>query len=110
MQIPKSAIEKAIEGGWNKHGNYCYEVEGGVYFTNQFGLRHLVLYEQIASDRTFWQALGKALGWKLFEDSYRASDWFIIAHGFYDLILTERERGTVPIPTEIEKFWEKILK
>lgn len=50
--IPKLAIEKAIEGGWNKPQFYVQDNQP----------EHL-LWQVVVLDRTFWIALGKALGW-----------------------------------------------
>jgi len=47
----QEAIEKAIEGGWEKDGFVC---QG-----------ELIGVEEIALlDPLFWQALGKAMGWE----------------------------------------------
>lgn len=99
MQIPKNVIEKAIEGGWKN-------------YPSDFGLNdHYLVMHDIACitalDPTFWQALGKALGWKW---SYRCPEckevsdlptWEFNAKRFYDLILQEK-------PTE--EFWSDLLK
>lgn len=84
----ETAIKKAIEGGWRCHAvNQAYllfdKFENIEVFVNGFGW--VILYrkgaksfggifqekadsiriEQVYSDRTFWQALGKACGWEL---------------------------------------------
>lgn len=58
MNIPKSAIEKAIEGGWHFKDEVPDEVK-------QFGEVEIAyaMWESVALDPTFWVALGKALGW-----------------------------------------------
>lgn len=58
MKIPKKAIERAIEGGW-KCPAY-YELGAG---NNTACGEYSVPMAVIALDPTFWQALGKALGW-----------------------------------------------
>lgn len=102
MNIPKRAIEKAIEGGW-KGDWYVWAHAPAI----------------IALDPTFWQALCKALGWSLFvaykngqwinenEDNralsdtpFRLPNWQWKAHGFYDLILQGQSTDT---------FWEELL-
>jgi len=51
----RQAIEKAIEGGWDrsKTPGLIIHIEGGRYAAMGFFL-----------DPTFWQALGKSMGWK----------------------------------------------
>jgi hypothetical protein len=79
--IPKAAIEKAIEGGW-RLPQPCEHDGIKFYHTGDTAL-----------DPSFWQALGKALGW---------SDWGYVpmAENFFMLVI--RERLT-------EKFWEELL-
>lgn len=48
--IPKRAISKAIEGGWQNGPQRRAELDIG-----------WSVYEKIALDPSFWQALGKAL-------------------------------------------------
>lgn len=84
--IPKRAIELSIEGGW---ANYRKEeIDRGGY--------------KIALDPTFWQALGKSLGWEAYvgefsweicsgghdSHSFEDAEWKMWALMFYDLILT----------------------
>ena len=98
--IPKQAIEKAITGGWQPLS------EWGSSWVD-------IPQERIALDPTFWQALGKALGWD--EDNTTDmiwtcalcnqecgghSKWLHYSHRFYDLILTSGDT---------EKFWEELL-
>jgi hypothetical protein len=95
--IPKQAIEKAIEGGWNDKIGGHYEEIG--------------FWQTIALDPTFWQALGKALGWnglilELIPDADRGkiidpNEWHGHALDFYDLILTGGDT---------EAFWNELLK
>ncbi len=112
--IPKSAIEKAIEGGAKISPNWKYNKDGIYWSKNQY-----ITWEEIALDPTFWQALGKALGWDFEELICKAcgkdecgrgwhcgttqakQTWINEARRFYDLILTGQ-------PTD--KFWEEILK
>lgn len=123
---PKEAIEKAVEGGWTCKG----EIDGkglgtptwkfqksSVLTINKiiigFGgdpvrMSVGVDVHEIALDPTFWQALGKALGWDKLADgrNWEASKygymevWRHHAHRFYDLILT----GEL-----IDKFWADLL-
>jgi hypothetical protein len=93
--IPKTAIEKAIEGGW--HG-FNYGEEGcwsGCRVPNIEKKR----WRDIALDPSFWQSLGKALDWypdaELIPMSWRSN-----AIRFYDLILTGGDT---------EAFWKELL-
>jgi hypothetical protein len=57
MNIPKEAIEKAIEGGWKKFGDLKNTALAA------HNILAVSLPETIALDPTFWQALGKNLAW-----------------------------------------------
>ncbi|MDE2022442.1 MAG: hypothetical protein KGI71_06040 [Patescibacteria group bacterium] len=63
--IPRVAIEKAIEGGWKYHGSKGTVIQRGgeLRWKNNICTERIELTE-IALDTTFWQCLGKALGWK----------------------------------------------
>lgn len=87
MNIPKIAIEKAIEGGWYPNAH-----EQGI---NWSGIDQP--WQVTICDQTFWQALGKALGW----GKARAENPWPEAHRFYDLILTNQST---------EQFWKNMLK
>lgn len=125
--IPKRAIEKAIEGGWiPKVFQHCafagpikvtsvYEREVHFKVLVDVGkekpveLKQEACLAEIALDPSFWQALGKALGWaddvanpfyvtnwggiKMFRWQYRALQ-------FTQLILTG---GST------DAFWDEIL-
>jgi hypothetical protein len=95
MNIPKEAIEKAIEGGWSNYRKE--EVDRGGY--------------KIALDPSFWQALGKgrwytksgaALHGKIFVNIHDepCDEWEVKALEFLDLILTNGNT---------EKFWQELL-
>jgi hypothetical protein len=59
--------------------------------------------EVIALDPTFWQALGKSLGWKttIADDGMEATDvWSVEAHRFYNIILEGQNT---------EAFWDELL-
>jgi hypothetical protein len=87
--IPEQALEKAKEGGWDKSRGYI---------DTEFS------EEAVALDKTFWIALGKAMGWTLksraWNSTHDAATWIVNAQHFYDLILTEQ-------PTE--NFWAELL-
>lgn len=96
--IPKQAIEKALEKSWICKA--CIEPE-----------KNYPWYEHaIALDPTFWQALGKALGWReeewhptrTYPDGSQKTwaGYMPHAHRFYDLILTGGDT---------EKFWSDLL-
>lgn len=63
-------------------------------------------WQEIVLDPTFWQTLGKALGWGEADTGlddqmfFWMPEWKRNAHEFYDLILTDQ-------PTD--KFWDEIL-
>lgn len=87
--IPKQAIEKAIEGGW------------------QPTIPHERMpTASIALDPTFWQALGKGCGWveKHTPDHLECPDlecWCNIANIFTRIVLTDGDT---------EKFWKELLQ
>lgn len=108
MNIPKEAIEKAIEGGWNPVGSNALSVYEAV---------DPLRPQEIALDPTFWQALGKNLGYdadstKIWNSTWvrqsfktekqlvLSDDWQNMALDFHDLILQEKD------PTA---FWDEIL-
>lgn len=106
--IPKEVIEKAIEGGWKG----LYMDEDGITVDTQSQIawgrtktglgRHLPL-QVIALDRTFWEALGKALGWDIAYGSYgndTMEEWQSRAMTFFNIILTNGDT---------DAFWEKVL-
>lgn len=73
-------IQKAIEGGWEKHGK-----NGGSKTTDKF-MKVDVL------DPLFWQALGKACGWELGKtkwDVATAPQWLEYSLQFHEINLTE---------------------
>lgn len=73
MNIPKEAIEKAIEGGW------IVGIEGEMV---------TLRWEIWALDRTFWQSLGKSLGWpENRKTQYSKLEWEWQALEFVRLIL-----------------------
>lgn len=83
--IPKEAIKKAIEGGWKYKSGSGWTV--------------------IALDPSFWQCLGKALGWadnKLPVLAHEPLGYTRqkYAHRFYDLILTGGDT---------DAFWKELL-
>lgn len=89
--IPQAAIEKAIEGGW-RNGR-AWRGQNDAY-----------TYEWccvVALDPTFWQALGKALGWGYYDNESGERVELRNAHRLYDLTLTGGDT---------EKFWQEILK
>lgn len=85
--IPKNAKDKAFDGGWLPFATKSY----------------LPGWQAIALDQTFWQCLGKALGWE-HEDTIKPMSeerWIRYARHFYDLILTGGN---------IQAFWNDLLK
>lgn len=127
MNIPREAIEKAIEVGWKPRN-----------FVNIPDLEYTVKgnsdnWQDVALDPSFWQALGKALGWDTEitwwrcpletckennskwaaqrycgEDGYKmeqyktyTENWQKYARCFYDLILTGDDTAA---------FWRELLK
>jgi hypothetical protein len=127
--MPKQAIEKAIQGGWKQEvllrPNCEYEIaeltrpQGrtiGIWFrwTQRVNGKVVeksleILAGEIALDSSFWQSLGKALGWEDYEGWTTCANcgqtlnndcWKRKAEDFYDLILTGGDT---------EKFWEELL-
>ncbi len=99
--IPKEAIEKAIEGGWNTYianGWSPLEWCGAPRFSGD------ELYF-IALDPSFWQSLGKALGWKgkayFRSKGYECEPW-----QFFQLSFVEASWGGAD---EVADFWRELL-
>lgn len=87
MNIPKEAIQKAIQGGY------------GTRFTSPEEIMASHSNYQLALSVPFWQALGKILGWPTIR-SIEGQAWQRNAHRFYDLILQGQST---------EEFWDKLL-
>lgn len=134
MNIPKKIIEKAIEGGWSPDCNnprWLHFMKDGLawrQFDNEMPLpfdTNLVHFATTVIDPTFWQALGKELGWnkrvckgcgseaKPVEGEYhricptcnrgnedRIDGWQFRAHRFYNLLLTGGDT---------DAFWKELL-
>ena len=115
--IPIEAIEKAIEGGWSGVGVIYEVMDWGIV---NLGTEQEMSWAEIALDPSFWQSLGKALGWdgevkirahkdksrkRHWENDYY-DDWRVLtraeyhAHRFYDLILTGGDT---------KAFWQHLL-
>jgi len=93
--IPKQVIEKAIEAGWP------VERWGGAV---AYDCIVRDVWECVALIPSFWQALGKALGWSDKKDHEGIGgyypEWQYHAQCFYDLVLTGGDT---------KKFWEEVL-
>lgn len=105
--IPKEVILKAIDGGWLQGTNHFDPEDDSIctaYPDSDTPDRLIGKYE-IALDPTFWQALGRALGWgdTELENGIEpfAVLWYLFhAHRFFDLILTGRDTT---------QFWSDLL-
>jgi hypothetical protein len=87
------AIKLAIKDGYNFSQ---YDVDIGNFHE-----------EVISRDPLFWQALGKALGWKVDKDDtcinnecFYCKPWLKHAHRYLDIVL---------IGGDTEKFWKELL-
>lgn len=88
------AIKLAIEkGGYRPDGYSSFDNYAPSQKTQ--AIVKMKFKERIVLDPKFWQALGKALGWK----NYVIPEWHQYAHQYFDLILTGGDR---------EKFWEEL--
>ena len=107
--IDKKAIQLAMGAGWSPPTTKS--IEGVSFLLGKTSLlfgrtrqdyesQFTVSAYRIALDPSFWQALGKALGWSEFEDETGHYFWRVTAHDFYDLILTGGDT---------EKFWDDLL-
>lgn len=113
MNIPKEAIEKAINGGWIATARK--ENNNADYICEHLLKNDDVFWRCYVTDPSFWQSLGKALGWTEYGEyeidrksdyelgltGYYGDEWALEAHRFYDLILTGGDT---------EKFWQELLK
>lgn len=113
--IPKQTIEKAIEGGWKYLNSYEFgdRRDFPLYAVDETKSPqvYMVDWHMVVLDPTFWQALGKSLGWRkagirspsqgrMKDGKWFDDEWFINAHRLYDLILTGGDT---------EKFWNELL-
>jgi hypothetical protein len=94
--IPKQAIELAKRRGW-KPAEYRHRLHYRTGGKNGRGTTQTtsasITEHEIALDPTFWQALGKALGWI-------KEYWWPRAMKFYDLILTGGDT---------DAYWNELL-
>lgn len=115
--IPKQAIEKAIEGGFEEGRNWKF-VSANRYWVcwlDGNGTVTPISTSLYIISPDFWQALGKALGWgtslyvgrmvRLSGDELKGDKWELpipeyYAHRFYDLILNGGN---------VEAFWKELL-
>lgn len=110
MTIPPKVIELAISGGWDSFFSQGFTFNSRGLFDVD---TDFTSYEEIALDPTFWQALGKALGWSEYAvcnihgqpctlncTQAFPFEYMYQAHRFYDLILTQQPTDT---------FWEEII-
>lgn len=99
--IQQEAVSAAIEGGWEPpfYGFKWWMVGGMVLWNDGQESFH---WQQIALDPSFWQALGKALGWNddVAFETYTAPMWKMQAMRFIDLIITG---GST------DQFWDELL-
>jgi hypothetical protein len=101
--IPQEAIEKAIQGGWLEDSQIDAVDDGKCYFQTMNGgelSEWQITWEEIALDPSFWQSLGKALGWPLRNDG-TTEWWGCVAADFCRVILTGGDT---------DKFWKEILQ
>lgn len=119
--IPKTAIELAIKGGYDARWDNDVEIFFSVRRSgSEPHLLKTLTEEVVALDPSFWQALGKELGWSdSFDNVYRGESmnsegtWETrevhitekvanhYAHRFYDKILQGEDTT---------EFWNEILK
>lgn len=139
MSIPKEAIKLATQGGW-KFGTwrtnkkeYVFDDIRGVFSDPNFPvdwvrfeasqdakegrfIEHVdISTANLVLDPTFWEALGKSLGWEQEDQNTHRliqlsgstyfpvgmRQWYKNAHRFYDLIL----QGIDTV-----EFWRELLK
>ena len=128
--IPKKAIERAIEGGWqpSAHRSRTLYNTATRWLQEAITVSASISEAEIALDPSFWQSLGKALGWSEedFEGFIHKDDdmlcpcnpeklvqsgamivlhrgpvrWRTEAHNFFGIILTGGDT---------EKFWSDLL-
>jgi hypothetical protein len=97
------AIKLALKNGWDDT-NYAY----GATESDDIKVGTWYYPQGIVLDPLFWQALGKALGWKKAKGnmSYALNEivgipaWQTYAHDYFDLLL---------IGSDTEKFWKELL-
>lgn len=97
--IPKQAIERAIAGGWGGFG----WGEGKWSGSRVPGIESNH-WRDIALDKDFWQALGKALGWLTCDCEQKtcaARWWLTNAQNFNTCILTGGDT---------DAFWRELIK
>lgn len=109
----EKAIKKAIEGGWRPKAEKATDIL--TYSGEIIGIQKTAFlgYSQMLLDPLFWQALGKAMGWKgtenhnheLNEDCssscWGMDGWQLTWHRFIDHISSGKDA---------DSFFEELLK
>jgi len=104
MTIPET-IKKAIEGGWKNKIKQATPI-----LSRRFGLKTAqeMYFMWVFSDPSFWQCLGKAMGWEIMYRPYKSGStrnfdaiqgWLYQWHRFIDHLA---EGGTA------EEFFKEI--
>ena len=111
--IPHTAIERAIEGGWKPTGGYKdFSEEIAIrasiiidnsrwYFVVPNELRILMGHlSDVALDPSFWQSLGKALGWDLYKrfprsGAFVTSDAMNVGSGVARVVSSNRKTAKI---------------
>lgn len=93
MEIPKLAIVTAIEGGWKPKYSSSEHIEHWYGFEE----KKSICIPQTVLDPSFWECLGKELGWG---SSPYKRNWRASANEFYNLILNCED---------IDFYWKELL-
>jgi len=94
----QKAIEKAIEGGWLPHKAWKgIERKAIIKWCSQ-GEMHISF---VVMQRSFWQALGKSMGWKDLnpQRGHYFGDWLNYQHCFIDHLAEKKS---------IESYFEQL--
>ena len=97
----KQAIQKAIEGGWDIKKSF--NVPDNAIPSVEFAVLAEKMWQTVVCDPSFWQCLGKSLGWSIErldatgKAVYAVSEWY----DFIDHIADGKD---------VESFFKELLK
>ena len=81
----EQAIKKAIEGGWKKGFDIRFEYR--CVLTDEPNSEGAIQYEEIFLDPSFWQSVGKSMGWDAADQQQWANNngrkWFLAVKAPY---------------------------
>ncbi len=108
------AIKKAIEGGWKKGWRFDHKDVVFVYMEKvDASCKQPIcawMWERVALDPSFWQSLGKAMGWKTRRKCCEGcGSKEKLINGEYHRICSSCNRGNPTLIAEWQYHWHRFI-